>query len=83
MSSDHLTKEVIAILGQIDRNKSVILPRTLILSELDFDSLQMMSLFEILMDRFGVDLMSSPYTLNDIRTPESIASAVHSHLLEN
>jgi acyl carrier protein len=76
MTKEAIIPEVIQILVKLDRGGVTITPQTLILSELDFDSLQMMNLLETLIDRYGADFLAEPYSLQDLRTPETLAEAL-------
>ena len=49
---------------------------SLILTELDFDSIQMIELNETLKERFGFDAFIPPNSLDDLSSPDTIALAI-------
>ncbi len=76
-AKDFLVAELIGILRQLKEDESaVITPQTLILTELGVDSLKMIELIDVLKARYGVDFFAPPLTLDDLRSPETIAAAV-------
>jgi acyl carrier protein len=77
MNKDATLAEVIAILRRVNADKPApILPGTRILAELDLDSLKMIELMDALKARYGVDFGAYPQSLDDLRTPETIAAAL-------
>lgn len=62
--------DIVKNLGQ-EKGK-IITAQTLILTELDLDSLKMLELIEILKERFGVDFLSAPRSIADLYTVEAI-----------
>jgi acyl carrier protein len=77
MDKNTTIAEVIAILRQVNAGKPAsIAPDTLILSELDLDSLKMIELMDVLKAKYGVDFSVAPRTLDDLRSPETIAAAL-------
>ena len=76
MNEQELLIQITEILRQVDRGRRPITAQTLIFTELDFDSLQMLELVETLRTRFGIDFLSDPYSLKDLRTPNSIVAGL-------
>lgn len=69
-------QEVIGILKRLDPGCCPVTETVNILTELDFDSLKMLELVEALQAAFGINFLQDPYSMNDLRTPETIAAAV-------
>ncbi len=77
MNKDQTIGEVIAILRQVNEGRpAAIGPGTLILTELDLDSLKMIELMDALKAKYGVDFSAPPLALGDLRSPETIAAAI-------
>lgn len=76
MSDNDIIQEVLNILRRADPLKRSITLQTLIFTELDFDSLQMVALIEAFQKRFGIDFFSESYSIEDLRTPATVASAI-------
>jgi acyl carrier protein len=77
MNKDQTIEEVIAILRRVNEGGPAdIGPGTLILSELDLDSLKMIELMDALKAKYGVDFSAPPQSLGDLRSPETIAAAL-------
>jgi acyl carrier protein len=77
MNGNDIVRDVLEILRRIDPWRRDITPETLIFTELDFDSLQMLGLIETLKERFGTDFFSEAYSLEDLRTPAAVARAIN------
>jgi len=76
-SKDALIAEVIEILRQLKAGGSApITPHTLILTDLGVDSLKMIELMDTLAAKYGVDFAAAPQSLDDLRSPETIAAAL-------
>ena len=75
-SESDILEDVMQMLRQMDPQQRVITPTTLILTDLDFDSLQMLDLLEIIKARYGVNLLLSEYSLDFLRTPEILAKTL-------
>jgi len=82
MNEKAILIEVIEILHRVDLQKRNITENTLIFTELDFDSLQMLELTETLQERFGVNFLSDLLFFKDLRTPASIATVI-AHTKQN
>jgi acyl carrier protein len=83
MSNNDLIQDILEILRRIDPQKRSITVQTLIFTELDFDSLQMVGLIEAFQERFGIDFFSESYSLEDLRTPATVASAINRSLMKH
>jgi acyl carrier protein len=76
-SKEATVSEVIAILRRVNADKpGPIAAGTRILTDLDLDSLKMIELMDSLKTNYGVDFAVPPQSLDDLRTPETIAAAI-------
>lgn len=55
---------------------SVITAQTRILADLDLDSLKMLELIDALKEKYGVDFLEVPHSLNSLRTVETLEAAL-------
>jgi len=76
MNENDVIQEVFEILRHVDSLRRKITLQTLIFTELDFDSLQMVVLIEAFQKRFGIDFFSESYSMEDLRTPATVATAI-------
>ena len=76
-NKDSLVGEVIEILRRLKPDDSaMITSQTLILTELGVDSLKMIELIDVLKAAYGVDFLAPPRSLDDLRSPGTIAAAL-------
>jgi acyl carrier protein len=77
MNKNATIAEVIEIVRGVNADQPApVGPQTRILAELDLDSLKMIELMDVLKARYGVDFSAAPQSLDDLRSPETIAAAL-------
>lgn len=73
-------EEVCDILRTLETDsRHIISPDVDIITQLDFDSLKMLDLVDALNRAYGINFLEDPYSINDLRSPETIAAAVVIH----
>jgi aryl carrier-like protein len=83
MENKELLLEIIEHVRIVAKAETEILATTSILIDLDLDSLEMLELVEVIARNYQVDLLSAPHTIEDIRTPLTIAEAIQRFHTEN
>jgi len=76
MTVDELTEELRKLVASIDNKRRDIAIDTNILSELDFNSLQLLELAERIKTRFGTQILGEPFALIDIESALTLANAM-------
>lgn len=68
---------VCAIVRTLDTRRAFpVTPNVDIITQLDFDSLKMFDLVDALSEAFGVNFLQEPYSIHDLRSPETITAAI-------
>lgn len=78
MNTNIITPEIISILHAIKGADPAlhITHSTSLMTELNFESLEILELVNMVRRQYGVDLLKSPHTIKDLQSAETIVAAV-------